>query len=41
LLVSAILRTMSSPDFSPEVHEDSGLVVEKGRILRHNCVVYT
>lgn len=32
------LRT-TSPDFSLEVHESIGLVVEKGRVLRHNCVV--
>jgi len=39
--LSCSLCGMANPDFSPEVHENTGLVVEKGRILRHNCVVHT
>jgi len=30
-----------SPDFSPEVNNEQRLRVEKGRFLRHNCVVGT
>jgi transposase len=31
----------ASPDFSPEGVQKYGLEVEKGRFLRHNCVVET
>ncbi|HEX2715472.1 MAG TPA: hypothetical protein VHM88_25095, partial [Candidatus Acidoferrales bacterium] len=32
-------RKRSSPDFSPEVSKESQKGIEKGRFLRHNCVV--